>query len=359
MNRIIASPLKYVQGPGEIKNIEEYAKIFGNKGAFAICSPSILEKYGKIISESFREFPIYLEKFNRECSKQEINRLSDILSEKEAHVVVGIGGGKAMDTAKVVAHNAHLPVIIVPTIASTDAPTSSLAIIYTEDGQLDERLILPKNPEIIIVDSEVISKAPVRLLVAGMGDALATYYEAMSVHRSGAKVLAGGYGSVSALALAKSCRDTLFAEGLRAKMSVEKQLTSISLEKIIEANTYLSGIGFESGGVSGAHAIQYGFLALEETHKYYHGEKVAFGLIAMMVLQNDPLEEIKEVINFCKSVGLPTTMAQIGVTNPTNESIMEVAKFSMIPGRTIHNMPIVLTPERVAEAIWAADALGK
>ena len=359
MRRVIAAPLKYVQGPGEIKHVIEYAKIFGKNGAFAIVSPSMFEKYGKILTDSFGDFTIQLMKFNRECCEKEINRLTEEIKKTNLDVVIGIGGGKALDTAKVVAHMTNHPIIVVPTIASTDAPCSALAIIYTEDGVYERSLHLPKNPEVVIVDSEIIAKAPVRLLVAGMGDALATYYEARSCASTNSAVSAGGHGSISGLALAKACRDTLFEDGLQAKLSCEMKLPSIALEKIIEVNTYLSGIGFESGGVAGAHAIQYGLTELEETHKYYHGEKVSFGLIAMMILEDDPLEEINEVIRFCKSVGLPTTLAQIGVTDPTPDKILKVAANSMTENKTIHTMHVFLTPERIAAAIYAADKLGQ
>ena len=359
MRRVIAAPLKYVQGPGEIKNIIEYAKIFGKSGAYAIASPSMYERYGKVVSDSFGDFPIKVVKFNRECCNTEIQRLVTDLKSSNCDLVIGIGGGKTLDTAKAVAYYAKLPSIIVPTIASTDAPCSALSVIYTEDGQFESYLFFPKNPEVVIVDTEIVAKAPVRLLVAGMGDALATYYEARSSRTTNASVMAGGHGSVSGMALAKACRDTLFEAGYQAKLSCEKKLPSLALEKVIEANTYLSGIGFESGGLAGAHAIHNGFTALEETHKMYHGEKVAFGLIAMMVLEDDPLDEIKEVINFCKSVGLPTTLAQIGVVDPTEEKILKVAKLSMAEGESIHSMNLVLTPERIASAIYVADKLGQ
>jgi glycerol dehydrogenase len=359
MERVIAAPLKYVQGPGEMKNIAKYAKIFGKKGAFAISSPSMYERYAETIKESFGDFPIRIEKFNRECCNKEIDRLSAELKNTSADVVIGIGGGKTLDTAKAVAYYAGFPTIIVPTIASTDAPCSALSVIYTEDGQFQEYLMLPKNPDVVLVDSEIVSMAPVRLLVSGMGDALATYYEARTSDIRHCAVMAGGNGSITGMAIAKACRDTLFKDGLLAKLSCEKKLTSVALENIIEANTYLSGIGFESGGIAGAHAIHNGFTALEETHKMYHGEKVAFGLIAMMVLENDPMEEIMEVVNFCKSVGLPTKLADIGITEPTMEKILAVAKLAMAPGESIHSMNIVLTPERIASAIFVADKLGQ
>lgn len=93
-----------------------------------------------------------------------------------------------------------------------------------------------------------------------------------------------------------------------------------ALERIIEANTYLSGIGFESSGLAAAHAIHNGFTILEECHHLYHGEKVAFGTLAQLVLQNSPMDEIETVLGFCQRVGLPVTLAQMGVKEDRREN---------------------------------------
>ncbi len=83
-----------------------------------------------------------------------------------------MGGGKVIDTAKTVGDQLNLPTVIIPTTASNDAATSALAAMYFEDGALDELVFFNKNPDIVLVDTEVIMNAPVRFLVAGMGDTL-------------------------------------------------------------------------------------------------------------------------------------------------------------------------------------------
>lgn len=248
---------------------------------------------------------------------------------------------------------------MIPTIASTDAPTSALSVIYTEAGEFEEYLIYPKNPDMVVMDTAIIAKAPVRLLVAGMGDALSTWFEAKACYDARATSMAGGQSTVAALSLARLCYDTLLAEGEKARFAAQAGVVTDALERIVEANTYLSGIGFESSGLAGAHAIHNGFTILEECHHLYHGEKVAFGTLAQLVLQNSPMEEIETVLNFCQKVGLPVTLAEMGVKEDVDGKIMAVAKATCAEGETIHNMPFPVTPESVHAAILTADLLGQ
>lgn len=274
-------------------------------------------------------------------------------------MVIGIGGGKILDTAKAVAYEQSVPVLICPTIASTDAPCSALSVIYTDDGVFEEYLFLPANPNMVLMDTDIIAKSPVRLTIAGMGDALATYFEARACQTSGATSCAGGKVTSAAMALARLCFDTLMEEGIKAKLALEAGACTPSVEKIIEANTLLSGIGFESGGLAGAHAIHNGFTALEECHHMYHGEKVAFGTITQLVLENVSSDELEEIIDWCIELGLPVTLKELGISEVTDEKLMTVAKAACAENDTLHNMPFEVTPETVCAAIKAADAYGR
>lgn len=211
----------------------------------------------------------------------------------------------------------------------------------------------------VLVDTDVVSQAPLRLLVSGMGDALATYFEARACQRSNATNCVGGKITLAAMRLARLCYDTLLADGVKAALAVQNKVCTRAVENIIEANTYLSGIGFESGGLAGAHAIHNGLTALEETHALYHGEKVAFGTLVQLMLENAPEEELEEVIDFCMAVGLPTTLADLGVKEPDSKRLMEVATLAAAPGDTLGNMPFEVTPQTVYAAILAADAAGR
>ena len=256
---------------------------------------------------------------------------------------MGIGGGKTHDTAKAVAHYLKVPTAIVPTIASTDAPCSALSVIYTPDGQFDKYLFLTKNPDLVLVDTQVIAEAPARFLVSGIGDALATYFEAESCRVNHIGNMTGNLGSLTAYALARLCLDTLLEYGLAAKVACQAKVVTPALEKVVEANTLLSGIGFESGGLASAHAIHNGLTALEATHQYQHGEKVAIGVLAGMILTDRPPEEIDEIFDFCEAIGLPTTLADIGLENVSDTDLMKVAELTCADGETIHNEPMKVT----------------
>lgn len=360
MAKILISPGKYVQGAGELKNIGAYAEKYGKK-ALVLITESGYKRIGTIIDSSFKAFdsePVY-NYFNGECSKTEIQRLIEVMEREACDMVIGIGGGKILDTAKAVAYYKTTPVLICPTIASTDAPCSALSVLYTDEGVFEEYLFLPANPNLVLMDTDVISKSPVRLTVSGMGDALATYFEARACKMSGATSCAGGLGTEAAMALAKLCFDTLMEEGVKAKLALEAGACTEAVEKIVEANTLLSGLGFESAGLAGAHAIHNGLTVLEECHHMYHGEKVAFGTITQLVLENVPADELEDIIDWCIELGLPVTLEQLGVKEVTDEKLMEVATAACAPTDTLHNMPFKVTPEKVCAALKAADAYGR
>lgn len=357
MSKIICSPGSYVQGNGEMKRLAGYAQSFGTGCAYLIVDRFINSNYHDLIVGSFEEkkMPYSVNEFGGECCMKEIKKHQEQLG--NACVVIGIGGGKTLDTSKAVAYYAGLPMIIVPTAASTDAPCSRLSVVYTESGEFEHYLPLPKNPDMVLMDTEIIAKAPVRFLAAGIGDALATYYEAAACVQSDAVTMAGGHVTNAAITLAKLCRDILLADGVKAVAAVKQGVSTHAVENIVEANTYLSGVGFESSGLAAAHAIHNGLTVLEECHHMLHGEKVAFGAVSQMVLENRPLEEIREIIAFCKEIGLPVTLKALGIDQVGDEKLMEAAKASCAENDTMGNMPFEVTPMDVFAAMKTADKL--
>ncbi|WP_071392778.1 glycerol dehydrogenase [Bacillus tuaregi] len=369
MRKAFISPTKYVQGEDEILNLGYFVKTFGTS-ALLIAHPDDVKRVKDKLEATINKFGITLVEsgFHGECSRQEVARLQELAKENNCDCTIGLGGGKAIDTAKCVAAGDSL--IIIPTIAATDAPTSHSAVLYTPDGAFDDYAYFKQSPSVVLIDTTVIAQAPTRFLVSGMGDALSTYFEARATANSYSNVNAGlpcgvreglcgpAKGTNAALALATHCYQTLLEDGVKAKVASDCNLVTPALENIIEANILLSGLGFESAGLAGAHAIHDGLTILEGAHHYFHGEKVAFGTIAQLVLENAPTEEIEEVLDFCLAVGLPVCLSDIGVDSITQEELMEVARKSCIPEESVHSMPFPVTPEAVAAAIITADKLG-
>nr|CBX73555.1 glycerol dehydrogenase [Yersinia enterocolitica W22703] len=225
MLKVIQSPSKYIQGANALQSIGEFAKLLANN-YFIIADDFVMKLTADAVGTSLRgsELENHFSRFNGECSRHEIERLTVELKKHKCNGVIGIGGGKTLDTAKAIAHYQHIPVIVVPTIASTDAPTSALSVIYTEQGEFAEYLIYPKNPDIVLMDTAIIAKAPVRLLISGMGDALSTYFEAQACFDAKAISMAGGASTLAAVTLARLCYETLLAEGYKAKLAVEAGL---------------------------------------------------------------------------------------------------------------------------------------
>jgi glycerol dehydrogenase len=211
---------------------------------------------------------------------------------------------------------------------------------------------------VVLVDTTVIADAPARFLVSGMGDALATWFEARSCDRTQSPNACGGYSTLAGLHLARLCYDTLLTYGAAAKIAVEKHIVTKALSHIVETNILLSGIGFESAGLAAAHSIHNGLTALPETHSFYHGEKVAFGVLTGLQLTDASPQESAAVFSFCEEIGLPTTLADIGLANAGREDLMKVARKACAPEEGIHHEAGEITPEKVFNAMLAADATG-
>jgi glycerol dehydrogenase len=289
----------------------------------------------------------HVHNFGGECSASEIERIDKAVGETVARVIIGAGGGKVLDAARAAAADCNLPVVNCPTVASSDAPCSALSVIYTDDGSFEQYRIYRKNPDLVLVDTQVIAKSPPRLLVAGMGDALATWFEAKTCVDGSIKNMRGGASTQTALALAELCYRTLLNDGADALRAVQIQAVTPSLERLVEANTLLSGLGFESSGLAAAHAIHNGLTAVPPTHAFLHGEKVAFGVLVQLMLE------------FSAEVGLPMTLAEVGLGEMTSEMLQQIATRSTAKGETIHNEPFEVRPELVSDAIRAADATGR
>ena len=357
----ILFPGKYIQGAGVLSEVAENIAILGSS-PILVWGKRTKKAVSDVITESFRnagkDFSEIM--FNGECTKEEAERIADEAGKKASDVIVGIGGGKAIDTAKGAAAASGLPVVVIPTLASNDAPTSACTVWYNNEGECIGFDLWKSNPDLIIVDTNVVVNAPVRTFAAGIGDALATWPEAYAAYKSRAVACSGGTPTMTALSMAKLCFDTLMEYGLEAIKAAENNIVTPAVEKVTEATVLLSGIGWESGGLACAHAIGNTLPALHETHDLMHGEKVSFGLLTQLCLDEDTdIDELYEITDFLVSAGLPVTLKDLNIQDIGKERLMQFAEMIAAEGSFANNHTFKVTAKAVYDAMIAADSLGK
>lgn len=288
--------MEYIQYPGALKELDK----FKDKKVYMIADKRSYDNFDNV-----NNFEIEL--FNGECSLKEIERISLLV--KDYDVLIGFGGGKILDVAKAVAHFNKKYLIIIPTSASNDGPCTAVSVLYHEDGSLDRYLYLDKNPDMVLVDTNIIIACPLRLTVAGMGDALSTYFEARANGKMNDE--------------ARECFDNLMKYGIDSISGFENKEIGDLQEIIIRTNIYLSGVGFEKSGTNLAHEISYKLDCPK-----MHGEKVAYGTLVELCYET--AEEFDEVYDWCKKIGLPTSLKDLGLSDfdEYKESVLKLEKLN-------------------------------
>ena len=359
MSKVLKSPAKYVQGQSILNELDKYLQGFGNR-LLVIISQSGMKRICPTLDRCFagKDFHLFYHVFSGECSQTRIDGIVEEVRKNQCTAVIGVGGGKILDTAKAVSYETGLPDVIVPTVASSDSPCSSLSIIYWDNGEFDHYLFLDNCPNMVIVDTAVIAAAPTRLLVAGMGDAMATWFEARACRAAGKNNQIHAAPTCAATGLAQMCWENLKRNGQAAKIAVDAGMCTEAVETVIETNTYLSSVGFESGGLAAAHGIQKGFTYIPALREQMHGFNVAFCVLAQLVLEN-ALEDLREVMEFSNSVGLPLCFKDLGYDPVVPQEVRLASEKACVPNSTIHHMPFEVTPDMVFQALMAADVYGR
>ena len=387
--KVLIFPQRYVQGPHTLSQIGDHLEVLGIKNPLVVGGPTALGVCRESIQQSINDKGMSCDflTFGGETSWSEISKIKEACLSGGNDAIISCGGGKVLDAGRTAAAKnainagvvppemvkdigADVPCIQVPTIAATDAPTAKVSVIYTERGEFETFLIFPTNPAMVFVDTDVIARAPADQLVHGMGDALATYFEADISYRTSTPTLAGGLCSRTALMVARLAFDTLMEYGLQAKTEVESNIAGPALEAVVEANILLSGLGYENGGLAAAHAIALSYTRIYDLFEKHpsHGQFVAFSTLTQLMLEGRSQEFLDKIYGFCKSIGLPTTFEQLGASNLTDDALKKVAEDASKNGLILSMPKANSTPDEegrfydsddIFKCLKAADAYGR
>lgn len=348
--RRLVTPSLYLQGKGAIYHLGKRAQPYGNR-AYVIGGTTALSVAGDRVRKSLDANGIdavLWEDGVKECTMPAVNRLAEAGRGSAPHFVVGVGGGKAVDTAKAVAWKLKVHSVVVGTQCATNADTSAESVMYTEDHRFVESLRLPKNPVLVIEDTEVLSKAPPKFMVWGMGDALSTKFESEAYAAARSKRKDGDVPTASALALADACYKGLMEHGLPALRDLKNGIHSRDVDDVIEAVKLSSGMAFENTGCALAHALHNGLKRTGEV-RGEHGEIVAYCTLVQMIYEGRPGEDLERVRSWCEKAGLPTRLDAIG--GPSKGAVRKAADYASDKDPNSRNMPDKVRSKDVLKAI--------
>ena len=298
--------------------------------------------------------------YHPDCSEASLQQLSQAVQTHQADLIIGVGGGKALDSAKLLGHHSHLPVVTIPTSAATCAAWTALSNVYSDRGAFRYDVALTRCPDLLILDYDLIQTAPQRTLVAGIGDAIAKWYEASVSSGHSEQTLL-----VAAVQQARVLRDILLQKSLTAL----QQPGSDIWRDVVDATVLLAGV---IGGIGGAqcrtvaaHAVHNGLTQLPASHNMLHGEKVAYGILVQLRLEemiaNNQLaaSSRQQLLKFYSEMGLPRTLNELGLKSVSLIELQQAAEFACQEESDLHHLPFQVVPEQLIAAMVSTTAPAK
>jgi glycerol dehydrogenase len=360
MLKTIGFPGRYVQGEGALSSLGRILREMGLARPLAIIDPVVGKHLWPKVAASLsgQDLQAAMLEFPGECTREVIAQLASEAKQCCPGVIVALGGGKTIDTAKGVARALRLPVVVCPTIASSDAPTSRLIVLYDSLHKVVGGDYLDRNPDAVIVDTAVIAQAPARFFAAGVGDAISKKFEAEQCDRAQGANSFGTRPLNTALLLARTTYDVLQCSAINAYHSVGQGIVTSDVEDVVEATVLLSGVGFESGGLSLAHALVRGLTAIPEMAGKLHGEIVAFGTIVQMLADGRSDGEIKDLIKLLAALNLPITLKDLGQEKPLLDEQIAIIVMATLTTNYSKNMLPPLTAASLEQCLIQADRVG-
>lgn len=350
-SRVLRSPEALEQAGDAIATLGSRPLIVGGDRTLTVAKPrlqAVLEQ---------QQLPFTSANYGNDCSETGIAALKQAVTTHQADLIIGVGGGKALDTAKLLAHQCQLPVVTIPTSAATCAAWTALSNVYSDRGAFLYDVSLSRCPDLLILDYELIKSAPNRTLIAGIGDALAKWYEASVSSGDSEQTLV-----IAAVQQARVLRDIL----LQKSAAALKEPGSSVWQEVVEATVLLAGVIGGLGGAQcrtvAAHAVHNALTHLP-IHSSIHGEKVAYGILVQLrleeLIQGNQLAVAarQQLLKFYAETGLPQTLGDLGLSNITLKELQTAAEIAIAPNSDIHRLPFGVASEQLMAAMVSTTAL--
>lgn len=348
---LILAPAQVIRGAGVLANCHDiFAQvgqrplIVGGRQAIAVAEKSLKTALGDAYGDPQLSHP--------DCSEAVLDRLGRVVEDRRADYLIAVGGGKALDTGKLVAQRSSLPVVTVPTTGATCAAWTALSNVYSDQGAFQYDVPLNRPPVALILDYDLIRTAPPRTLVAGIGDALAKWYEASVSSGHSCQTLV-----IAAVQQARVLRDLLLQRSLEAL----EQPGSPVWQEVVDATVLLAGVIGGLGGAQcrtvAAHAVHNGLTHVPEAHDTLHGEKVAYGILVQLRLEEmvggNQLAATarQQLLKFYQSLGLPCQLSDLGLAEVSLAALQTAAEIACQPGSDLHHLPFPVDGSEVLAAM--------
>jgi len=326
---VFGAPRRYVQGAGVLSNIGQELKLLG-QSTVVLADAHMQTIVGNAIATAAQQAGVKPTPlcFGGEITYAEVERLLTALGGAKPDVVVAAGGGKTIDAGKLLSRALDARFVSVPTVASNDSPTSHIAVVYDEHHKLVGVEENKFNPDLVLVDTAVIAKAPLRLLSAGVGDALVKPFEVEQCIAASGKNVFGATSPRTALALARTCYETVREHTAPAYAAIARGEVDHHLEALVEACVLMSGLAFESGGLSVSHGMTRGLSAVPSIANALHGHQVAYGLLVQLILEHRDAAFMDDMTGFYRDAKLPLKLADLGQGAGSDADINTIAQVS-------------------------------